>query len=219
MRTILNKKILSILYASSLINILADILLYYGNKLSNQGISSSSLQNSNLTLVQIGATLGLFTIPFWLLPVTHFSLIAVNKTHKTLITYSYVAFVIGALAYHVAYGYLGNAAHFAENERLHIENEKLLLINGLYNLISALVFSITIVMAKIKGALNFHWVNFLFLPFTSILLFQILFNQLVKIPAPIGGYFVAINGTLVILIFFISLNNYKISDKNETRNK
>jgi hypothetical protein len=89
-----------IIIIASILNIIADIILFYDNDVSNKQVSMSLLKNTEIQLIHIAVVAGYFTIPFWLLVLKCLNKIPLNAISNTLIQFSYTAFILGAFSYH-----------------------------------------------------------------------------------------------------------------------
>lgn len=186
---------LALLVGSSVVHIVADVLLLRGARENAWRTGFGALIKTPRPSLLAGALLGLFTVPVWLLPAVY--LINIDGAFGLWAFFSFVGYVAVLLLFHVSYAFVGIGLQVDRN--LSGPYRSLLSIIGLWSMVLSAVFTVAIVLAGVGGHLDLAWYHYLSLPSITIVLFQYLLGRLLRsVP-----YYLATSGTLAMLTFFV----------------
>ncbi len=189
---------LIILVISSLLNIVADILLLWGIKDTNWEPTVESIKKTPTSFLLIGSLSGLVILPFWFFPVTY--LMRIPGIAGQIAAYSYLTYIATLIVFHVSYSFVGIG--IKECDALNDKFERIITAIAGYSMLLFLIFTGAMVYLGLTSTLNMSWYHYFTLPAFTIIFFRIIAKILKSVP-----YIAAVSGTLAMLTFFIGFVN------------
>lgn len=194
------------------INMFSDLLLYNGPVSGREMTLLYMAVNIPYERTLVGAILGgAIGIPMWLgiLIPMYYALKPAGKKFYVPILALFGQLIVISGAFHSAAalssaGYYVSSQSGVSNALINEMMDKYLAFQQGFGIIAVIVMalvSLWILAAIISRKTLYKWWTFFFTPIFSILIVFLFTNH---IPAPIGGYFAPIDGSLVFTLFFIT---------------
>jgi hypothetical protein len=185
--------LLILLSISCILNVIADILLFWGVRY-RYTTNEEVFVKTPRSFLLVGALSGLFILPFWFLPAPY--LLQVDGLAGNITFFSYVTYIAILLLFHVSYSFIGLGIK-ADRSLGEIYTPVRSAI-GAYSFLVALIFTISMVYIGVQQIWVFSWYHYLILPFPILLIALGLGNLLKRIP-----WFRVTSGTLSMFVFFV----------------
>lgn len=192
-----------------IINFICDILLFINFNGANVDLSWSLLKETPIYLINIGSLVGVVVLSTLVIPV--FGWIK-QKTLSLWIILPYIVFVLGSVLFHGLFFFIGEATH--NNNKNKFETlQSVIDTLGLLVFLTGSILTITLAINKYKKKVYFSWWVISLLPLFTMIFFGILLNKVIYLPAPVGGYYAILSGTIPIFLLVLALKQISVKYK------